>query len=101
MTENKTLLVINAIVNKENKEAVQAYLGQITQVFVKNGGKPVAKYKTLEQLDGENSPEMIAIIAFSDSEAIKKMLKSDDFTSLADLRAKAFTKLNLMICDEM
>jgi hypothetical protein len=39
---------------------------------------------------GEESPEMIAIFEFSDAETIKIMLNSDDFT-----------KLNLMISDEI
>lgn len=101
MIDSKTLLVINAIINKENMEEFQSYLGKIMPVFAKNGGKPIAKYKTVEQLIGEESPEMIAIIEFPNAEVIKQLMKEDDFTALADSRAKAFTKLNLMICGEM
>ena len=101
MTENKTHLVINAIANKENMEIVQSYLGQIMQVFGKNGGKPVARYKTLEQLAGEENPEMIAIVEFPNADTIKQMINGEDFIALADLRAKAFTKLNMMICGEI
>lgn len=101
MKDSKTLLVINAIVNKENMAEVQSYLGKIMPVFGKNGGKPVARYKTVEQLAGEGSPEMIAIIEFPSADVIKQLLKGDDFTALAESRAKAFTKLNMMICSEI
>lgn len=101
MTDSKTHLIINAIVNKENIEELQSYLGKIMPVFAKHGGKPLAKYKTIDQLIGESSPEMIAIIEFPSADVIKQLIKEDDFTALANSRAKAFTKLNLMICTEM
>ena len=37
MSENKTFLVLNAIVNKENMAELQDYLGSVMQVFGKNG----------------------------------------------------------------
>jgi hypothetical protein len=41
MSETKAVLLINAIVNKENMADVQTYLGSIMPVFAKNGGKPI------------------------------------------------------------
>ena len=98
MPDKKALLVINAIVNKENMAEVQSYLGQIMPVFGENGGKPVGRYKTIQQLAGENGPEMIAMVEFSSPEVINEVINGEDFKALADLRAKAFTKLNMMIC---
>ena len=101
MTENKTILIINAITNKENMADVKTYLESIMPVFGKNGGKPVARYKTIEQLVGDESPEMIAIVEFPSTEIIKQMINGADFLALSDIRARAFTKLNIMICSEM
>jgi uncharacterized protein (DUF1330 family) len=101
MTEDKAILVINAIVNKENMADVKTYLGSIMPVFGKNGGKPIARYKTIEQLAGEESPEMIAIVEFPSAQKIKDMMRGDDFSSLAEIRSRAFTKLNIMICGAM
>lgn len=101
MSDTKAFLVINAIVNKENMADVNTYLESILPLFGKNGGKPIARYKTLEQLAGEESPEMIGIMEFPNGGIIKQMINGEDFMALADLRAKAFTKLNMMICDEM
>jgi hypothetical protein len=44
---------------------------------------------------------MIALFEFQNSETIKSMIAGADFTALAEIRAKAFTKLNLSICEEM
>ena len=101
MNEQNAVLIINAIINKENMSEVQTYLSSIAPVFDKNGGRPIARYKTLEQLAGEESPEMIALFEFPSSVAIKEMIEGGDFKALADIRAKAFSKLNLMICDPM
>jgi uncharacterized protein (DUF1330 family) len=67
----------------------------------KNGGKSIARYKAVEQLKGEESPEMIGIMEFPNGDTIKQMINGEDFLALADFRSKAFTKLNMMICDEM
>ena len=93
-----SILVINAVINKENKTELQGYLNQMMQIFKDNGGKPIARYKTVEILVGNNSPEMIAIISFKDSETIKEMINGEDYKSLSELRSRVFKKLNLVIC---
>jgi uncharacterized protein (DUF1330 family) len=62
MSDTKAFLVINAIVNKENMADVKTYLESILPLFGKKGGKPIARHKTIEQLAGDESPEMIGII---------------------------------------
>lgn len=99
--ENSVKLIINAIPNKENMPEVQKYLGNMMPVMSKFEGSVVQRYKTIEQLAGENSPEMIVIFEFPNIQAIKTMMGSSDFQNLAESRAKAFTKLNLMVCGEM
>jgi uncharacterized protein (DUF1330 family) len=94
-------LVINAIVNKENKAELSEYLDKTFQMFKANGGKPVGKYKAVESLGGEGSPEMIAIIAFPDDQKIKEMMNSKDFENLGELRSRVFDKLNLVLCLEL
>ena len=101
MPNTKTFLVINAIVNKENMADVKTYLESIMPVFAKNGGKLIVRYKTVEQLKGEDSPEMIGIMEFPNGDTIKQMINREDLLTLTDLRSKAFAKLNTMICDEM
>ncbi|PCJ80050.1 MAG: hypothetical protein COA49_09855 [Bacteroidetes bacterium] len=101
MSEEKAILVINAIVNKENMAEVPVYLENIMPVFAKNGGKPVGRYKTVQQLEGIDSPEMIAIFEFESVDVINTMINGADFTNLSDLRARVFDKLNMVICTEL
>lgn len=101
MSENKPVLVINAIVNKENMAELQGYLSNVIQIFGKNGGKPIARYKTSAKLLGEDAPEMTAIIEFPDADTIKNMVNGDDFMALSEVRARVFSKLNMLICTGM
>ena len=50
MVENKTFLVITAIINKQNIAEVPEYLGSVMQIFGQNGGKPIGRYKTVNAL---------------------------------------------------
>jgi len=101
MEDRKTFLVITAIVNKQNIAEVPEYLGSVMKIFGQNGGKPVGRYKTINTLVGEESPEMIAIIAFPDDQKIKEMMNSKDFDNLGELRSRVFDKLNLVLCLEL
>ena len=101
MEENRTFLVITAIVNKQNIEEVPKYLGSVMQIFGKNGGKPVGRYKTINPLVGEESPEMMAVIEFASPKIIEDLVKGEAFNALAEQRARVFTKLNMIISQNM
>lgn len=97
--EQKTVLMINAIVNKENTAELPIYLNSVMQLFGKHGGKPIARFKTTKNLVGDTSPEMTALIEFANAENINTLISGDDFNALADLRSRVFSKLNMMICE--
>ena len=101
MENNKPMLIINAIADKQNAGELQQYLGSVMQIFLKHGGKPVGRYKTIEPLSGEDSPEMVAILEFPDATAIRDMVNGDEFMALADMRERVFNKLNMLICGSM
>lgn len=101
MEENKTYLVITAIVNKQNIAEVPEYLGSVMQIFGQNGGKPVGRYKTLNALVGEESPEMMAVIEFDNPKTIEDMVNGEAFNALAEQRARVFAKLNMIISQNM
>lgn len=101
MEANKTFLVISAIVNKQNIAEVPNYLGSVMQIFGQNGGKPVGRYKTVDSLVGEESPEMMAVIEFDSPQTIHDMINGEAFQSLTQQRARVFDKLNMIISQNM
>ena len=96
--ENNSILMINAVVNKMNKAELQDYLSQMMLVFKANGGRAVARYRAVENIVGDDSPEMIAIISFPDPQTIKDMINGEGYKKLAEMRSRVFEKLNLVIC---
>ena len=101
MEANKTFLVITAIVNKQNIAEVPEYLGSVLQIFGQNGGIPVGRYKTINSLIGEESPEMMAVIEFDDPKTIEEMVNGEAFNALSEQRARVFAKLNMIISQSM
>ena len=101
MEANKTFLVITAIVNRQNIAEVPDYLGSVMQIFGQNGGKPVGRYKTINSLVGNESPEMMAMIEFDTPKIIEDMVKGEAFNALAEQRTRVFSKLNMIISQTM
>jgi uncharacterized protein (DUF1330 family) len=99
--KQKSVLVINAIVNNEHKQELQGYLSQMMQIFTDNGGKPLGRYKTFEKIKGSQAPEMIALVLFENPETIHKMLEGDKYKNLSELRERVFNDLKIVICTEL
>jgi uncharacterized protein (DUF1330 family) len=101
MEESKTFLVITAIVNKQYIAEVPEYLGSVMQIFGQHGGKPVGRYKTINALLGEESPEMMAVIEFDSPRTIEDMVNGEAFNALAEQRVRVFSRLNMIISQNM
>ena len=71
------------------------------QIFGQNGGKPVGRYKTVNALVGEESPEMMAVIEFDSPKTIEDMVNGEAFNALAEQRSRVFTKLNMIVSQSM
>ena len=99
MSDQKAILLVTAKVNKEKMEDLKSYLEKVGPLTGKYGGQGVARYKTVEEIAGEQSPELVSVTEFPSAEAINELVNSKDFTDLSDLRASAFIKLNMMICE--
>ncbi len=101
MTQKK-LFIVNAIPNTGDMQSFQSYLSQIVVIVTKFGASNMQRFKTTEQLMGQGGIKVIAVFEFPDSQSIKDMMASDDFTALNELRKKAFKQeVDLMICETM
>ena len=99
MNDQKAILVVTAKINKANMENLKPYLEQAGPLTEKFNGQGVAKYKTIQELEGEQSPELMSVTEFPNVDSINQMMNSDDYKALDELRASVFSKLNLMICE--
>jgi len=93
----QTLLIVNASVNPNEKEALSTYLDKAGTLFAKAGGKPLGRFKITEHLKGNHTPQMVAVMQFPNSQVIKNVFDSAEYETLIPIRNKAFTELNLFI----
>ena len=78
-------------------EGFQLYLSKIVPIFMNNGGKIIGRYKTIEQLLGEGGGKAFAIVEFPSTDVVKKMIASNEFNALNELRSQAYKKVDLML----
>ena len=95
------LFIVTAIVNPANAQELPGYQAQAMESIKAHGGSPVSRFKTVESLSGDDSPEMVAVMTFPSAQDIKDMINSEAFQALNDLRAKVFSKLNMMISESL
>jgi len=100
--KNQTFLIVNAVPNTDDMPSFQSYLSQIVEVFKKFGGSNMQRFKTTEQVMGNGGIKAIAVFEFPDAQSIKNMIGSEEFTSLNELRQKAYKQeVDLMICETL
>ena len=93
----RSLLIVNAVVNPGEREALAYYQQEATPMFVAAGGKPVGKFKISESLIGEADLHMAVVMEFPNDEAIKGVFDSEAYQELIPYREKAFKELNVYI----
>lgn len=102
MSESKIYLIVNAVPNTDDMVSFQSYLSHIIGIFTKFGGSGMQRWKTTEQIMGQGGIKAIAVFEFPSVQSIKKMIASDEFNALNDLRKKAYKQeVDLMICETL
>ena len=101
MENKKAILIVAAVVNKDKMEDLTSYLQKAGPLTDQYGGKGLARYKTLENISGDQSPEILSVTEFPSAETIKVLVNSAEYKALDNLRSTAFTKLNMIISESM
>jgi len=76
------------------------YSAKTQAIMAKGGGKLVSVFMVNETLIGNNIPQTMAIIEFTDAESIKKAIESEEYKEGIPTREKCFTELNYFIGTE-
>lgn len=101
MSDRPAFLVITSTPNPAKMEQLQSYLKQIMPVLLSGGGKPVGRYKVIEQLVGTDGPKSVAVLEYPSAQAINDVVDSDGFVALNELRSEVFERVDLMIAEAL
>lgn len=93
----KSLMIVNAKLNPDEKEAFAYYSEQSEPLFKKVGGRSITKHKITETLIGDYQPSVLAIMEFPNKQAILNVFESKGYKELITFRDKAFSKLNVYV----
>lgn len=101
MAASKAYLVISSIPKSGKEDLLHSYLSQAMPLAMAAGGAPVGRYVATKQLIGEGGPTLIAVVEFTDEQAISDMVASPEFVALAGLRDEVFERLDMITCAAM
>jgi uncharacterized protein (DUF1330 family) len=93
----KSLMIVNAVLNPNEKEAFAYYSEHSGPLFKKAGAKPIAKYKVARSIVGDKELHLVAIMEFPSNQIIIDVFESEAYKKLLPYRDKAFTELEVFI----
>jgi uncharacterized protein (DUF1330 family) len=99
MSEIATL-VVTAVPNPNEMEAVQGYLQGVLPLFSGAGGKLVKRLKVSEVIGG-NPSGMVLVMDFDSDEAITALFESDEYAALVPMRDQGFAEMNILLTHRM
>ena len=93
----KAVMIVNAVLSPEGKEAFAEYSEKSVPLFKNAGAKPLAKHKVKETIVGSKKLQVVSIMEFPDIESVKGVFESEAYKELLPLRDKAFVELDVFI----
>lgn len=93
----KTVMIVNAVLNPDEKSAFTYYSEQSVPLFKKAGAVPVAKYKVAKTIIGSKNLQVVSIMEFPNSQVIQEVFESEAYKKLLVFRNKAFVELDVYI----
>lgn len=93
----KSIMIVNAVLNPNEKEAFTYYSEQSAPLFKEAGAKPIGKHKIAKTIIGSKKLQVVAIMEFPSSESITKVFESEVYKELLPYREKAFLELDVFI----
>ena len=97
--EVKKALVINAIPDTTQFDAVIKYFAQLYAIFQKHGATDIQKLRTSEQILGDGGVTATAVVEFPNEKAIRDAFDSDAFRALNSAHEKLYELFDVRICD--
>jgi len=98
--DSQTTLVVTALPNKDEMDAVQSYLKGVLPLFMGAGGKMVKRLKVNEVTNGRPAG-MVLVMEFDSTEAIKTMFDSEEYAGLIPARDRGFAEMNIYLTQDM
>ena len=61
------------------------------------GGRPIGQYQRIDDLAGEDGPQVVGIFEFPDEAAVRSLIESPEYQAAVPHRDNAFERLNIIL----
>jgi uncharacterized protein (DUF1330 family) len=99
MSDNATLLV-TAVPNAEESDAMQEYLQGVMPLLVGAGGELVKRLQVADVINGDPTG-MALVMDFPSTDVITELFESDAYASLVPARDRGFKEMNILIANSL
>jgi uncharacterized protein (DUF1330 family) len=99
LAENTTL-VVTAMPNPEEAEAMQSYIKAAGPMLAEAGGQLVKRLKVQGSITGKPPHGMVLVMEFEDKAKLEAMFASDAYAALIPAREKGFSSINICYAGE-
>jgi uncharacterized protein (DUF1330 family) len=97
---DQTTLVVTAVPNPSEMEAMQAYLQGVTPLLMAAGGTLVKRVKVSQVVTGEPTGLVMAM-DFATAGAVTTVFASDEYAALLPFRDRGFASINIWLAQDM
>ena len=98
---DKTTLVLTAMPNPSEPEAMQAYINGATPLLKEAGGQLVKRLKVQSAIAGKPAHGVVMIMDFPDREKVEAIFASEGYAALIPARDKGFSFIDICLTSEM
>ena len=74
-----------------------AYGSVAVPIMMEAGGTFTAQFVRIDNLAGDDGPEVVAIMEFDDESAVRAAIASPEYQAVVHYRDKAFERFNLIL----
>lgn len=90
-------LIIMATRRPDSDDDYAAYGKVAVPIMVAAGGTFTGQYARIDDLAGDDGPQVVGIMEFADEAAVRAAITSPEYQAVVPHRDKAFERLNIIL----
>ena len=94
-------LIVTGTPAVDQDEARGRYLQGVLPILMTAGGNPVKRLRVTSTIAGDNGTAIALVMDFENAEAITDVFASEDYQALVADRDKAFSKLEILVTENL
>ncbi|OZA13735.1 MAG: hypothetical protein B7Y02_05565 [Rhodobacterales bacterium 17-64-5] len=82
------------------EDALHRYLEVVSPLMQTAGARLINRYEVKRTLSGSDLPEVVSIIEYPDTEAVRRVFEAAEYLALAPVREAAFQRYDICVLED-